>query len=396
MALGVARRLDSAPVPVVPRRPPDSGGSAQHAIGKTGSSSNGRTSVFGTDYPGSNPGDPICRPWRSCRGACTASSVMTVPSTIRIFSGNAHPELAGDIARYLNLQVGPAMINRFADGEIQVRINESVRGCDVYVVQSLCRPVNDHIMELLVMLDAMRRSSPRTITAVLPYFAYARQDRQDKPRSPISAKLLADLIVTAGADRVMAMDLHAAQLQGFFSRPLEHLYGTRALVDRMKLLIDGRTEEYVVVAPDAGGVERARWVSSRLGCGLAIIDKRRPRPNVSEVMHVIGDVEGRHALIVDDMIDTAGTLCSAASALKKNGTRDVYAFATHGLLNGPAVERIATSDLTGVYVTDTIPLQDAAKDCDRIHTVEVGSMIGEAIRRVHEEQSVSQLFEDPR
>lgn len=312
--------------------------------------------------------------------------------TIKLFTGNANPELAREVADYLGLGLGRATVTKFADGEAHVVIGESVRGSDVYLIQSLSRPVNDHVMELLVMMDALRRASARSITAVIPYYAYARQDRQDRPRTPITAKLLADLVMTAGASRVMAMDLHAGQIAGFFGVPVEHMYGSRVLLEEMRRLAGDDLERTVVVSPDAGGVERARYVSSKLGVGLAIIDKRRPRPNVSEVMHVIGDVEGRHAFIVDDMIDTAGTLCSAASALKRNGAIEVSAFSTHGLFNGPAVERIDASDLERVCVTNTVPLLQNAQQCERIHKMSVGPTIGEAIKRVHGEASVSSLW----
>lgn len=309
---------------------------------------------------------------------------------IKIFSGNAHIALASEIAEYLELPLGERTSETFADGEIRVVIRESVRGKHVYVVQSLSRPVNDHLVELLVMIDALKRASAKSITAVLPYYAYARQDRQDRPRTPITAKLVADLLTAAGVDRVMAMDLHAAQIQGFFSRPLEHLYGSKVLVNAMRELIEPANG--VIVSPDAGGVERARYASKKLELPLAIIDKRRSGPNVAEVMHVIGDVAGKRAILIDDMIDTAGTLCSAATALRENGASEVYAFATHGLLNGPAVERIRNSDLSGVYVTNTIPLRDDAKSCERIHVLSVGPVIGEAIKRVQIEASVSSLW----
>jgi len=316
----------------------------------------------------------------------------TADDSIRIFTGNSHPELAREVSEYVGVKLGERTLGTFADGEVRVVIGESVRGRDVYVIQSLCRPVNDHLMELLVMLDALKRASAGTITAVIPYYAYARQDRQDRPRTPITAKLVADLLRAAGADRVMAMDLHAAQIQGFFSCPLEHLYGSRALVAAMREVVDATEGECVVVAPDAGGVERARYASAKLGLGLAIIDKRRSGPNIAEVMHVIGDVDGKTAFIVDDMIDTAGTLCSAATALKANGAEAVHAFATHGMFNGPAVPRIDRSELSSVVVTDTIPLQSNATACDRIQVRSVGATIGEAIKRVHGEASVSSLF----
>lgn len=312
--------------------------------------------------------------------------------SIKLFTGTANHGLALEIATYLDLPLAKCQVGKFADGEIHVVLGESVRGKDVYVIQSLSRPVNDHVMELLVLVDAMRRASAKTITAVLPYYAYARQDRQDRPRTPITAKLMADLLMASGVDRVMAMDLHAAQIQGFFSVPLEHLYGSKVLIDRARTLINGRTDDFVVVSPDAGGVERARYVSGRLGTGLAIIDKRRTKPNVAEVMHVIGDVTGKAALIVDDMIDTAGTLCSAAGALRDNGATEIYAFATHGLLNGPAVDRIMSSALSGVFVCNTIPLAENAQNCPKIEMLSVGNVIGEAIKRVHGEASVSSLW----
>lgn len=312
--------------------------------------------------------------------------------SIKIFSGNANPALAREVADYLNVRLGQSLVSTFADGEIQVSIDESVRGKDVYVLQSLARPVNDNLMELLILVDALRRSSARSITAVLPYYAYARQDRQARPRSPITAKLFADLLTASGVNRVMSMDLHAGQIQGFFSVPFEHLYATPVLLSAMRDTTGAPAEETVIVSPDAGGVERARVYSSKLGCGLAIIDKRRPRANVSEVMHVIGDVAGKDAFIVDDMIDTAGTLCSAAVAIKEAGARSVSAFATHGLLNGPARSRIAASVLSRVCVTNTLPVASGEEDGGRIHVLSVGSTIGEAIHRVHGESSVSSLW----
>lgn len=317
---------------------------------------------------------------------------MVMPSDkVTLFSGNAHPALAQEVADYLERPLGEVQVSRFADGEVRVVVGESVRGKHVYVIQSLCTSVNDSVMELLVMVDALRRSSAKSITAVIPYYAYARQDRQDRPRTPITAKLLADLLHAAGVERVLAMDMHAAQIQGFFSSPVEHLYGTKNLITAMRGLSEDASK-CIVVAPDAGGVERVRYVGNRLGAQIAIIDKRRSAPNVAEVMNVIGEVDGCDCFIVDDMIDTAGTLCSAAKALKKNGARRVFAFATHGLFNGPAVERIAASDLEAVCVTNTIPLSDAALACDRIRVVSVGDIIGEAIRRVHQESSVSSLW----
>ncbi len=312
--------------------------------------------------------------------------------SISLFSGTANPGLAAEIADYLSLPLGAIDVNRFADGEIHVMINESVRGKDVYVVQSLCRPVNDTVMELLVIVDALRRASARSITAVLPYYAYGRQDRQPRPRTPITAKLLADLITTSGVERILAMDLHANQIQGFFDVPFDHLYATPVLCGAMKKEVGTEPERCVIVSPDTGGVERARQYGKRVRAGIAIIDKRRPRPNVAEVMHVIGDVEGKDAFIVDDMIDTAGTLCSAAAALKRKGARRVLAFATHGLLNGPAAQRIMDSEISEVYVTNTIPVDPIAINCPKINVLSVGKTIGETIRRVHGYSSVSSLW----
>lgn len=317
---------------------------------------------------------------------------MSETASIRLFTGTSHREIAEDVANYLQLPLGSAKVERFADGEVHVVINESVRGQDVYVIQSLCRPVNDAVMELMVMVDALRRSSARSITAVLPYYAYARQDRQAHPRTPITAKLLADLLVTSGVDRVMAMDLHAAQIQGFFTIPFDHLYATPVLLSAMQGVVGENPQNAVVVSPDAGGVERARQYAKRLGTDLAIIDKRRPAPNVSEVMNVIGDVEGKSALIVDDMIDTAGTLCSAAEALIKRGAKDVYAFASHGLFNGPAGQRIESSVLRRVFVSNSVPVKPEELGCSRIEVLSVGPLLGEAIRRVHDYSSVSSLW----
>lgn len=317
---------------------------------------------------------------------------VAVDESIKIFSGNANPGLAREVSDYLGQRLGACMVNRFADGEIQVSIDESVRGKDVYVLQSLACPVNDSVMELLVMVDALRRSSARTITAVLPYYAYGRQDRQARPRTPITAKLFADLLTASGVDRVMSMDLHAGQIQGFFSVPFEHLYATPVIIGAMREEIGGDMDSAVIVSPDAGGVERARVYSAKLGCGLAVIDKRRSRPNVAEVMNVIGEVEGKTALILDDMIDTAGTLCSAAAALRAKGATRVLALATHGLFNGPAADRINHSDLEKVYVTNTIPIDPRKLGSERIHVLSVGALLGEAIHRVHGDSSVSSLW----
>ena len=311
---------------------------------------------------------------------------------MKILAGTANPSLAQEVADYLGVPMGQAKVSRFADGEVHVQIKESVRGKSVFVVQSLCKHVNDHLMELLVMIDALRRASAREITAVLPYYSYARQDRQAAPRTPISAKLVADLLTAAGVTRVMAMDLHAGQIQGFFSVPFDHLYATPVLLRAMSEVAGPNVERGVVVSPDAGGLERARHYSKRLGIGLAVIDKRRPKPNVAEVMNVIGEVADRDCFIVDDMIDTAGTLCSAAKALIDNGARSVSAFATHGLFNGPAHDRIDASVLSGVYVTNTIP-RNEERVSEKIRVLSVGATIGEAVRRVHGDDSVSSLWE---
>ncbi len=312
-------------------------------------------------------------------------------SELILFAGNSNPEMAEAIASYLNIPVDDAMVGQFSDGEIQVQINTSVRDFDVYIVQSLSRPVNDNLMELLVMMDALRRASARRITAVIPYFGYARQDRQPAPRTPITAKLVANMLELGGADRVVAMDLHAGQIQGFFTQPFEHLYSSPVLINAIRDL-DYDRDEMVIVSPDSGGVERARHYSKSLKCPLAILDKRRSKPNVAEVIHLIGDVEGKHAVIVDDMIDTAGTLTQAAAALVEHGAASVYAVATHPILSGPAVERIANSQLEGVIVTDTIPLSEAAQAVDRIEAVSTARIFGEAIRRIHGGTSVSSLF----
>lgn len=312
-------------------------------------------------------------------------------SELLLFSGNANPELSEAIADYLNIPLDDAFVGKFSDGEVQVQINTSVRDFDVFVVQSLSSPVNDHLMELLVMMDALRRSSARRITAVVPYFGYARQDRQPAPRTPITAKLVADMFEVGGADRVVAMDLHAGQIQGFFSAPFEHLYSSPVLISAIREL-GFDSDDIVIVSPDSGGVERARHYSKSLKCPLAILDKRRSAPNVAEVIHLIGDVEGKRAIIIDDMIDTAGTLTQAASALRRHGAASVYAAATHPILSGPAIERIAGSDLDQVIVTDTIPLSEEARAVDKINVVSVARVMGEAIRRIHGGTSVSSLF----
>ena len=307
-----------------------------------------------------------------------------------IFSGNANPELAAKIAAFLETPLSKCKTTRFSDGESFVEINENVRGVDAFVIQPTCSPVNDNVMELLIMCDALRRASAGSITAVIPYYGYARQDRKVAPRTPITSKLVADLISAAGVTRVVSMDLHAGQIQGFFNIPFDHLFAMPVMLeDYLKKNFDSNT---VFVSPDAGGVERARAYSKRLNASLAIIDKRRERANVSEVMNLIGDVKGRECVILDDMIDTAGTLVGAAKALMEEGATRVVACATHGVLSGPAVQRIIDSPLSEVVVTDTIPLTDAAKASGKIKQVSIARLLGEAIKRIHSSDSVSSLF----
>lgn len=313
-------------------------------------------------------------------------------TSIKIFAGNSNPALALEIASSLGLELGKAVVTKFSDGEISVSINETVRGADVFVVQSTCNPVNDNLMEMLIMIDAFRRASAGRITAVMPYFGYARQDRKTKARDPISAKLVADLIEAAGADRVLTMDLHASQLQGFFNIPVDNLLGTSVLIPYFADKFGMSNDDVVVVAPDLGSVGRARKFTERLDLPLAIIDKRRPRANFSEVMNIIGEVQGKQVILVDDMIDTAGTLCNAASALMNlGGAKSVVACATHGILSGPAIERLENSVISEVYLLDTVPLP-ASKKLDKIKVLPVASMFTEAIRRIYEETSVSEIF----
>ncbi len=307
-----------------------------------------------------------------------------------LFSGNANPELARDIAAYLETPLGKIKVQRFSDGETFIEINENVRGVDAFIIQPTSSPVNDHVMELLIMADTLRRASAATITAVIPYYGYGRQDRKVAPRTPISAKLVADLIESSGVDRVVSIDLHAGQIQGFFNIPFDHLYGMPVMLeDYLKKQFDSSA---VVVSPDAGGVERARAYSKRLNASLAIIDKRRERANVSEVMNLLGDVKGKQCIIVDDMIDTAGTLTGAAKALMDYGATRVVACATHGVLSGPAIQRIMESPIDEVIVSDTIPLSPAAKTCPKIKQVSMARLLGEAIKRIHSSDSVSSLF----
>jgi ribose-phosphate pyrophosphokinase len=311
---------------------------------------------------------------------------------IKVFSGNSNPVLAQKICDFLHVPLGVAKVKTFSDGEIMVEIGENVRGRDIYVVQSTCCPTNNNLMELLIMIDALKRASAATITAVIPYYGYARQDRKAAPRTPITSKLVADLITTAGADRVVTVDLHAGQIQGFFNIPVDNLYAAPVLLAHLKTRFANELDNLVMVTPDAGGTERARAFAKRLGCSLAVIDKRRTGPNVAEVMHLIGDVKGKLAIILDDMIDTAGTLTHAAQALKDHGAQNVYACATHGVLSGPAIERINNSVIEKVVITDTVPLGDKAELTDKIRVLSVAELLGEAIRRIHEDESVSSLF----
>jgi ribose-phosphate pyrophosphokinase len=312
-----------------------------------------------------------------------------VDDKFKIFCGTANEALTEEICAFLTMARGQAMVTRFRDGEAYVQIQENVRGADVFVVQPTCRPVDEHLMELLLMIDALKRASARRITAVIPYFGYARQDRKDKPRVPISSKLVADLLTTAGADRALIVDLHAPQLQGFFNIPVDHLFASPVLVDHFKKL---NLPNLTVVSPDAGGVERARFFAKKMDSALAIVDKRRVDVNVAEVMHVIGDVAGRTCLVIDDLIDTADTLVKTARALMENGARTVYACASHAVLSGPAVENISQSCIQEVVLTNTIPLTEAAKNEAKIKVLTIAGLIGRAIQSIHEETSVSKLF----
>ncbi|MCP1313821.1 ribose-phosphate pyrophosphokinase [Halomonas sp. 707D7] len=311
-------------------------------------------------------------------------------SKLMVFTGNANPELAHKIAESLDSRMGHATVGQFSDGEIAVEINENVRGKDVFILQSTCAPTNDNLMELILMVDALRRASATRITAVVPYFGYARQDRRVRSaRVPISAKVVADMMVKAGVDRVMTMDLHADQIQGFFDVPVDNVYGSPILLDDIERQ---NYADLVVVSPDVGGVVRARAIAKQLNADLAIIDKRRPQANQAQVMHIIGEIEGRTCVVVDDMIDTAGTLCKAGEALKDHGAARVVAYATHPILSGPAVDNITSSVLDEVVVTDTIPLAEHARRSGKIRQLSVAGLIAEAIRRVSNEESVSAMF----
>lgn len=312
------------------------------------------------------------------------------PEGLTIFTGNAVPKLAADVAAHLRVPLGRATVGRFSDGEVMVEILENVRGRDCFVLQSTCSPTNDHLMELLIMVDALKRASAGRITAAVPYFGYARQDRRVRStRVAISAKVVANMLQVAGVDRVLTMDLHADQIQGFFDIPVDNIYATPILLGD---IWKQRHDDLLVVSPDVGGVLRARAAAKLLETDLAIIDKRRPRANVSEVMHIIGEVEGRSCVIMDDIVDTAGTLCKAARALKENGAKKVMAYCTHAVLSGSAVARIAESDLDEVVITDTIPLREDAQACNRIRVVPIAGLLAETIIRISNEESVSSLF----
>ncbi|WP_449538329.1 ribose-phosphate diphosphokinase [Ferdinandcohnia sp. Marseille-Q9671] len=309
--------------------------------------------------------------------------------SLKVFSLNANAPLAEEIAKSVGVELGKCSVTRFSDGEIQINIEESIRGCDVYVIQSTSAPVNEHIMEVLIMIDALRRASAKTINIVMPYYGYARQDRKARAREPITAKLIANLLETAGADRLITLDLHAPQIQGFFDILIDHLMGVPILSEYFK---NKNLEDIVIVSPDHGGVTRTRKMADRLKAPIAIIDKRRPRPNVAEVMNIVGNIEGKTAILIDDIIDTAGTITLAANALMENGAAEVYACCTHPVLSGPAIERIQNSKIKELVVTNTILLPEEKK-IDKIKELSVAPLIGEAIIRVHEQQSVSTLFD---
>ncbi len=316
---------------------------------------------------------------------------MSVSHDFKVFAGNSNRPLAERICEYLKRPLSRADVGRFSDGESQVEIGENVRGFDAFIIQSTCPPVNDHLMELLIMTDALKRASAASITAVIPYYGYARQDRKVAARTPITAKLKADLLGTAGVNRVVSMDMHAGQIQGFFNIPSDHLYASPVFLDDLSKRFPSN-EDVVIVSPDAGGVERARAYSKRLNCPLAIIDKRRPRPNASEVMNLIGDVKGKDAIIVDDIVDTAGTLTQGAVALKEKGARRVFAYIVHPILSGPAIARVTESVLEELVVSDTVPLSKPAQACSKIRAVGTERLFGEAIARIYRAESLSSLF----
>ncbi len=307
---------------------------------------------------------------------------------LKVFTGNANPDLAKEICATLCIPLGAAVIKRFSDGEVNVEIRDNVRGVDVFVIQPTCPPVNDHLMELLILMDGLKRASAKRVTAVIPYYGYARQDRKVLPRAPITAKLVADLLTAAGVSRLLTMDLHAGQIQGFFNIPVDHLYSAPVMLEYIRAKCEN---DMVIVSPDAGGVERARAFAKRLSASLAIIDKRRLAPNVAEVLNIIGEVDGKTAILLDDMVDTGGTLVQSAEALRRKGAKHVFACATHAVLSGPAIERLEKSGIEELVVTNTIPLGPKAA-CEKIHVLSVAPLLGEAIKRIHFQDSVSSLF----
>lgn len=352
----------------------------------------GNTPDFDSGFLGSSPSSPASLPQQQ-------GKAKMLYQDLRLLTGNANPELANKIVTNLMMPLSNAKVSRFSDGETNVEIQENIRGCDVFIIQPTCSPANDHLMELLIMADACKRASAGRLTAVLPYYGYARQDRKVASRAPITAKLVADLLSSAGVSRVLTMELHAGQIQGFFDLPVDNLYSNNLMSSRINEYLsvnnylDGSDQEVVVVSPDAGGVERARAYAKRLNCGLAIIDKRREGPNVSEVMHLIGDVKDKVAILIDDMIDTAGTLTKASKAVMAHGASKVFAASTHAVLSGPAVERILASPLEKVFVTDTIPLKaKVANLTDQFEVVSVSGVFAEAIKAIHCRESISQLF----
>ena len=362
------------------RRGRRQGGLRGVAPPRVGAWPSGKARGFGPRIEGSNPSAPA-NPRQRERPAMRRE--------LKIFTGSAHPALGESIARHLGVPIGRAHLARFSDGEVWFQSHDNVRGADVFVVQPTCAPVNENLMELLLMLDAFKRSSASRLTAVLPYYGYGRQDRKDKPRVPITAKLVADLLSTAGTDRVLTVDLHAAQIQGFFDIPVDHLFAAAVIIEHVQKM---GLEDIVVVSPDAGGVERARAYAKRLDARLAIVDKRRDQPNVAEVHHVIGDVEGRTALIVDDIVDTAGTLTKVAEAIKTAGAREVFASCSHPVLSGHAIERIEKSPLSKLIVTDSLPLAKEKLAGGKIEVLSIAELLGRAIKNIHEETSVTSLF----
>ncbi len=313
-----------------------------------------------------------------------------MPKELRVFTGTSHVDLAREVAVCLGINLGDATVSRFSDGEITVRLNENVRGSDAFVIQPTCMPVNDSLMELLLIVDALKRASAGRITAVIPYYGYARQDRKVQPRVPISAKMVADLVTAVGTNRILTVDLHAGQIQGFFNIPVDNLYAAPVLLEYVKSKYD--LDNLVIVSPDAGGVERARSFAKRLNCSIAIIDKRREKANECEIMNVIGDVSGRETLLLDDMVDTAGTMVQAAAALKGKGAKRVSAACTHAVLSGAAVERINKSVIEEMIVTNTIPLDSKKETCSKLTVLSIASLLGEAVKRINEESSISSLF----